>query len=477
MMRVTTSLLKGEVAASSREQKKLFPSWKQQKAKQKKNFNKGGFRNQQRSERKQDRKKIQKEKRCSKGWRRVYYTGSETRQRLCPYTRMIQGVSHTTVAAEALKAVTKVPAREKQSLLLKNIITKRKKSKPKRQKSSIEDDMSQPWDLDVSAACPEALNQGAAISSHQRKKFRKEKRCSKGWRRVYYTGSETRQRLCPYTRTIQGVSHTIVAAEALKAVTKVPAREKQSLLLKNVITKRQKSKPKRQKSSIEDDLSQPWRDGKSTKEFVRRYKFECRDVKGSPECMKISVFMHEITNLELIKCMHDKIPKSVDEMMRVTTSLLKGEVAASSHEQKKLFPSWKQQKAKQKKNFKKGGFRNQQRSERKQDRFTLLKKTPKEILALDKGKFKPPPPMTTSVEKRNASKFYEFHEEVGHITDEYMHLKRQIKDMLKARKLSHLIKEPKQTNGKDQEKASKKGSLKKGQAANNLDGTAMAEDS
>ncbi|GKE97723.1 hypothetical protein Tco_0021074 [Tanacetum coccineum] len=40
------------------------------------------------------------------------------------------------------------------------------------------------------------------------------------------------------------------------------------------------------------------------------------------------------------------------------------------------------------------------------NQFALLTKTPKEILALDKGKFKPPPLMTTPVEKRNASKFY-----------------------------------------------------------------------
>ncbi|GKA45047.1 hypothetical protein Tco_0737843 [Tanacetum coccineum] len=84
-------------------------------------------------------------------------------------------------------------------------------------------------------------------------------------------------------------------------------------------------------------------------------------------------------------------------------------------------------------------------------------KIPKEILALDKGKFKPPPPMTTPVEKRNASKFCEFHGEVGHTTDECMHLKRQIEEMLKAGKLSHLIKELKQNNGKDQAKVAKKG--------------------
>nr|GEX96593.1 reverse transcriptase domain-containing protein [Tanacetum cinerariifolium] len=45
---------------------------------------------------------------------------------------------------------------------------------------------------------------------------------------------------------------------------------------------------------------------------------------------------------ELIKRLHDKIPKSVDEMMRVTTTFLRGEVAASSRERKKSFSSWKQ---------------------------------------------------------------------------------------------------------------------------------------
>ncbi|GJT11766.1 hypothetical protein Tco_0858808 [Tanacetum coccineum] len=154
--------------------------------------------------------------------------------------------------------------------------------------------------------------------------------------------------------------------------------------------------------------------------------------------MKISGFMHGITNPELIKRLHDKIPKSVDEMMRVTTTFLRGEVAASNRERKKSFLSWKQQEANQKQNFKKGGFRNQQRSERKQDRFALLTKTPKEIFALDKGKFKAPPPMTTPVEKRNANKFCEFHGEVGHNTDECMHLRKQIEEMLKAGKLSHL---------------------------------------
>ncbi|GKA27783.1 reverse transcriptase domain-containing protein [Tanacetum coccineum] len=65
--------------------------------------------------------------------------------------------------------------------------------------------------------------------------------------------------------------------------------------------------------------------------------------------------------------------------------------------------------------------------------------------------------MTTLVEKRNANKFCEFHGEVGHNTDECMHLRKQIEEMLKAGKLSHLVKEIKQNNGKEQPKVTKKG--------------------
>ncbi|GKD54049.1 reverse transcriptase domain-containing protein [Tanacetum coccineum] len=56
------------------------------------------------------------------------------------------------------------------------------------------------------------------------------------------------------------------------------------------------------------------REGESTEYFVRRFKIESRDVKGAPEVMRISGFMHGITNPELIKRLYDKIPKSVDEM-------------------------------------------------------------------------------------------------------------------------------------------------------------------
>nr|GEW76004.1 reverse transcriptase domain-containing protein [Tanacetum cinerariifolium] len=127
---------------------------------------------------------------------------------------------------------------------------------------------------------------------------------------------------------------------------------------------------------------------------VKEERKEARQ--GSPKCMRISGFMHGITNPELIERLQDKILKSVDEMMR-------------------------------------------------------------EILALDKGKFKAPPPMSTRAEKRNNNKFCEFHGEVGDNTNECMHLKRKIEELIKARKLSRVIKELKQGSGKEQPKAAKKG--------------------
>ncbi|GJS63314.1 reverse transcriptase domain-containing protein [Tanacetum coccineum] len=68
------------------------------------------------------------------------------------------------------------------------------------------------------------------------------------------------------------------------------------------------------------------REGESTEDFVQRFKAESRHVEGAPECMRISGFMHGITNPELIKRLHDNIPRPVNEMMRPKASK-KGETS------------------------------------------------------------------------------------------------------------------------------------------------------
>ncbi|GJU03133.1 hypothetical protein Tco_1113471 [Tanacetum coccineum] len=145
------------------------------------------------------------------------------------------------------------------------------------------------------------------------------------------------------------------------------------------------------------------------------------------------------------KKLNDNIPKSVDEMMSVTTAFLRGEVVAANQSKKKAPPAWKHHETSHRPNFdKRLDFKNQHKSNRRQDRFTPLTKTPKEILAMDTVKFKAPPPMTGPAENRNKNKFCEFHGDKGHSTDECIHLRRQIEEAVKSGQLSHLVKEIKQ---------------------------------
>ncbi|GJX27148.1 hypothetical protein Tco_0233444 [Tanacetum coccineum] len=172
---------------------------------------------------------------------------------------------------------------------------------------------------------------------------------------------------------------------------------------------------------------------------MERYKAEVLEVEGAPKCMKISGFMHGITHPELIKLLYDKILRSKDEMYRVTMSFLQGEVTAFSHSQKNTPTPWRQPEGGNKPNFKKG-FKNKQRSDQNPDRLSLLTKTPKEIFALEKGKFNPPP-MVNPAEKRDPNKYCEFYADTGHNTDECMLLRKQIEEMIKSGKLSQFIKE------------------------------------
>ncbi|GJW73615.1 hypothetical protein Tco_0132985 [Tanacetum coccineum] len=187
------------------------------------------------------------------------------------------------------------------------------------------------------------------------------------------------------------------------------------------------------------------REGEPKEAFMEIFKAESMHVSGAPECMRISGFMHGITNPDLIKKLNDNIPKSMDKMMSVTTAFLRGEVAAANQAKKKVPPAWKHHETSHIPNFdKRLDFKNQHKSGRRQDRFTPLTKTPKKILAMDNVKFKAPLPITSLAKNQNKNKFCEFHGDNSHSTDKCIHLKRQIEEAVKSGQLSHLVKEIKQ---------------------------------
>nr|GEV07223.1 reverse transcriptase domain-containing protein [Tanacetum cinerariifolium] len=105
------------------------------------------------------------------------------------------------------------------------------------------------------------------------------------------------------------------------------------------------------------------RERESTEDFVQRFKTESRHVKGALKCMRISGFMHGITNPELITRERWQLP---------------------TRRGRKHFRHGSNRKLGEKIN-KMGDFKNQQRSEQRRDKFTLLTKSLKEILSLDKG--------------------------------------------------------------------------------------------
>nr|GEW18134.1 reverse transcriptase domain-containing protein [Tanacetum cinerariifolium] len=131
------------------------------------------------------------------------------------------------------------------------------------------------------------------------------------------------------------------------------------------------------------------KDGETIEDFMEHFKMETGRMRGAPECMRISGFMHGVNNPE-------------------------------------------------------SDFRGHSRKGRGSNRFTPLTGTPKEILVVEASKFQPPPPMVTPVEKRSSNKFCDFHNDKGHSTDECMHLKKHIEELVRAGKLSHLIKKIKQ---------------------------------
>ncbi|GJY10349.1 hypothetical protein Tco_0378534 [Tanacetum coccineum] len=71
---------------------------------------------------------------------------------------------------------------------------------------------------------------------------------------------------------------------------------------------------------------------------MEHFKIETGRMKGAPECMRISGFMHGVNNPELTKRLNEHIPKTVEEMMTSTTTFIRGETAAA---QKKFTSPWK----------------------------------------------------------------------------------------------------------------------------------------
>ncbi|GJY15975.1 reverse transcriptase domain-containing protein [Tanacetum coccineum] len=94
------------------------------------------------------------------------------------------------------------------------------------------------------------------------------------------------------------------------------------------------------KDPVEIHNIKQW-DRETIEDFMKRFKVETGCMKGDPECMQISGFIHGANNPELTKRLNEHVPKTMEEMMIATTAFIRGEAAAAS--KKKGHTSWKPQ--------------------------------------------------------------------------------------------------------------------------------------
>nr|GEY42222.1 reverse transcriptase domain-containing protein [Tanacetum cinerariifolium] len=71
------------------------------------------------------------------------------------------------------------------------------------------------------------------------------------------------------------------------------------------------------------------KDRETIEDFMKRFKLETGRMKGAPECMRISGFMHGVNNPKLTKRLNEHVSKIMEEMMITTTAFIQGEAAAA----------------------------------------------------------------------------------------------------------------------------------------------------
>ncbi|GJW64423.1 reverse transcriptase domain-containing protein [Tanacetum coccineum] len=284
------------------------------------------------------------------------------KKEVCPHTLVTPNSSSTGTLAGKRKAVTKVPAHRgwKRPQRVKKVNEGTRSQDQKKQKSSIEeDDLSQPWVCEETDPFTPRIRYFDFLKKTRMPSNVKTYDGSddpKDHLKIFQAAAKVECWAMPtwchmFNSTLTGSARVWFDDLPPESVDSYDDLKK--AFLANFL---------QQKKCIKDPIEIhhiKQKEGESTEDFVQRFKNESRHVKGAPKCMRISRFMHGITNPELIKRLHDKISKSVDEMMRVTTSFLRGEVAASNQVRKKTPLAWKQQETGRKQIFdKRGGFRN-----------------------------------------------------------------------------------------------------------------------
>ncbi|GJV10052.1 hypothetical protein Tco_1351593 [Tanacetum coccineum] len=193
--------------------------------------------------------------------------------------------------------------------------------------------------------------------------------------------------------------------------------------------RRERSKPRRKRSEHQETQTPNMRKNEGLQAFMDIFKSESSHINGVPLVLRISAFMHGHSHPELAKKLNEKIPKTVDEMFKRVRAFIRGEVAAGSAEMVRPFqgdkgyvhPAWI---GGPKRSRNRGGPREARRNigtytpYPRKDTFTVLTKTPKEILSMESVSFPELPPLIGTPKKQNLNKLCDYHRDRSHNTND-----------------------------------------------------------
>ncbi|GJR98182.1 reverse transcriptase domain-containing protein [Tanacetum coccineum] len=192
-------------------------------------------------------------------------------------------------------------------------------------------------------------------------------------------------------------------------------------------------------------------------DFKQRWTEEMSYIPDVPIVMQISSFMSNSKCPELARRFSDQVPKTVTEMMKRVDDFVKSDERKSTtspliwewtledrhsprrdHYQPYVSPRAPDRR-----------YDNRRHDHRRQKvnhlRLDSLTKLPSEILAMELQLQLPPCPSTVAPPKKeNLDRYYEYHGEKGHYTNDCFHLKKQLEVALESGKLNHLIKNVRQ---------------------------------
>ncbi|GKC69823.1 hypothetical protein Tco_1115706 [Tanacetum coccineum] len=172
------------------------------------------------------------------------------------------------------------------------------------------------------------------------------------------------------------------------------------------------------------------REGESVRAFTTRYTDDTLQILGLHEDQRISEFAHGLKARNLVEHLSTDLPSTYKGLMEKTYTWIEvREVATNGAPDDR------------RDNFERGP---------NHELLSSLSKSLREILAIEKvaKTFEQPPRLPRSKWSQDKTKYFHFHEDHGHDTNQYQELKHQIEKAVKSGRLAHLVKDIKKRKEK-----------------------------